>query len=155
MKKCRISRALNHSCEQHPLKKTKTIQSDLELAREVESEILEDVADADFSDVDNFAIKLSIEEAFANAIKHGNRYDERKTLAISWEYSGDKLIITIKDDGKGFKPSAVPDPTIAENRERPYGRGLMLINAYMDEVSHNDRGNSITMIKYKPDIDSQ
>jgi len=132
------------------LKKTKTIPSDLELAREVESEILDDVAGADFSEVDNFAIKLSIEEAFANAIKHGNRYDERKSLVISWESTGKKLIISITDDGEGFKPSAVPDPTIAENRERPYGRGLMLISAYMDKVSHNDRGNRITMTKIKP-----
>ena len=119
----------------------------MELARRIEEAILEDVAAASFPEVDIFAIKLSIEEAFANAIKHGNRYDDNKKLIVTWEYADDELKITITDEGGGFKPSAVPDPTVSENLERPHGRGLMLIRAYMDEVIHNDRGNQVVMIK--------
>ena len=55
--------------------------------------------------------------------------------------------ITIRDDGPGFDTTSLRDPTDPENLERAGGRGLLLINAFMSEVRHNDKGNEITMIK--------
>ena len=130
------------------MKHTRTIPSDLDSARQVEQLILDDYVCQDFSEVDCFAIKLALEEALANAIKHGNRYDESKKLHISWERDEKSVTMTIMDEGSGFSPSQIPDPTTDENRERPYGRGLMLIKAYMDKVQFNDAGTSITMTKF-------
>jgi serine/threonine-protein kinase RsbW len=59
----------------------------------------------------------------------------------------DRLEVRITDEGIGFDPSDVPDPTAVENLERPCGRGLMLMRHYMTEVSYNERGNSVYMIK--------
>ena len=56
--------------------------------------------------------------------------------------------IQIADQGGGFDPGALPDPTSDENLEKPCGRGVMLMRAYMDEIQYNPRGNSVRMVKY-------
>ena len=63
------------------------------------------------------------------------------------EISSDEIRVRVKDEGPGFKPCQVPDPTTPENLEKPSGRGLLLIRTFMTTVSHNDAGNEITMIK--------
>jgi serine/threonine-protein kinase RsbW len=100
-----------------------------------------------YDDAQLFAIKLSLEEALTNAIKHGNQLDPDKQVTIEFQVSPEQVAITVCDEGGGFTPDAVPDPTLDENLEKPCGRGVMLIRAYMTEATYNDSGNCLTMIK--------
>jgi len=97
-----------------------------------------------------FAVKLALEEAVINAIKHGNELDDTKRVIISFAIDQDRAVISVADEGEGFDPSEVPDPTDPERLLATSGRGLALIRAYMDEVRFNDKGNEITMIKHAP-----
>jgi serine phosphatase RsbU (regulator of sigma subunit)/anti-sigma regulatory factor (Ser/Thr protein kinase) len=97
-----------------------------------------------------FAVKLALEEAAINAIKHGNELDDTKKVTIGFAIDENKAVISITDEGEGFDPKDVPDPTSDEFLMATSGRGLALIHAYMDEVRFNDKGNEITMIKYAP-----
>ncbi len=96
-------------------------------------------------DRDVFCIKLALEEALVNAIKHGNQFDRAKKVYISYRLFPDRFEVAVRDDGPGFDPTDVPDPTAPENLERPCGRGLMLMRHYMTEVAYNPRGNGLTM----------
>ncbi len=79
---------------------------------------------------------LSITEATTNAIKHANKNDKSKKVTITAEKIGDQLVICVKDEGNGFDPAAVPDPTAPENLMKDSGRGLYLMKYYMDDVSY-------------------
>lgn len=121
-----------------------------------------------------FRIVLALKEALINAIDHGNLeldsklrehadnrynemgetrrrqspYSERRVRLIS-RISPRQVIYTIRDQGPGFDPSLLPDPRNPENLLKPHGRGMMLIQTFMDEVSHNETGNEVTMIKHR------
>jgi serine phosphatase RsbU (regulator of sigma subunit)/anti-sigma regulatory factor (Ser/Thr protein kinase) len=97
-----------------------------------------------------FAVKLALEEAAINAIKHGNELDDTKKVTISFSIDDNKAVIAVADEGEGFDPKTVPDPTADEFLMATSGRGLALIRAYMDDVRFNERGTEITMIKYAP-----
>jgi serine/threonine-protein kinase RsbW len=119
-----------------------------EVAR-AQDTILDAVRERDYTDAQIFAIKLSLEEALTNAIKHGNRLDPSKTVEVAYRITSDQVWIQICDEGGGFRPDGVPDPTLDENLERPCGRGVMLMRAYMTHVSFSDTGNCVTMIKQR------
>jgi len=125
------------------------IASTFEAARQAEQRLLEAVAEHGYSDSETFAIKLAVEEALINAIRHGNGMDPAKRVAISFDVNADRAVVTVADEGKGFRLADVPDPTADENLEKPRGRGIMLIRAYMDEVVFNDRGNQVRLTKHK------
>lgn len=93
-----------------------------------------------------FAIKLALEEALINAIKHGNRQDAKKTVTVDAKVSDKRAEFIIHDQGQGFVRTEVPDPTEQDNREKSSGRGLLLIEAYMTEVSYSDQGRRIKMV---------
>jgi serine/threonine-protein kinase RsbW len=123
------------------------IPSDPAEARRVQEQIEQVLKAAPCQDHDLFSIKLALEEALVNAIKHGNQYDSRKKVQISYSILPDRFIIRITDEGDGFNPADVPDPTAVENLERPCGRGLMLMRHYMTEVNYSERGNCVIMAK--------
>ena len=127
----------------------KTVEkvTDLPSARRVEKRILDEAARHGYDDSSMFGIRLALEEGLNNAIKHGNRYDPTKAITVCYEVDAGRVAVTIADEGVGFDPCSVPDPTADENLEKPCGRGLMLIRAYMDEVRFNERGNQIHMVK--------
>jgi serine/threonine-protein kinase RsbW len=116
----------------------------------VESLILNRMEALNYGERTIFGVRLAIEEAVINAIKHGNRMDKAKKVTITYSVDRDECVVSVADEGPGFDPSAVPDPTTDENLELPHGRGLVLIRAYMDEVSYNDKGNTVTMRKKAP-----
>jgi serine/threonine-protein kinase RsbW len=97
---------------------------------------------------DVFSIKLALEEALVNAIKHGNQLDRAKKVYISYRLHIDRFEVQITNEGPGFDSADVPDPTAIENLERPCGRGLMLMRHYMTVVNHNVSGNSVSMCKH-------
>ena len=126
-----------------------TIPSDLGEARTLQSRIEEALIATSFSEHEIFAIKLAVEEALVNAIKHGNQLDPDKRVAVSFQVTCERFDIKIVDEGPGFNPEDVPDPTAIENIERPCGRGLLLIRGFMNEVTYHGRGNVVTMSKLK------
>jgi serine/threonine-protein kinase RsbW len=95
-----------------------------------------------------FAVKLALEEAIVNAIRHGNRMDRDLMVLVRYCVSPQCVVIEVTDRGVGFDPSDVPDPTTDENLGRPDGRGIMLIRAYMDEVTFSSNGSVVTLVKY-------
>ncbi|HTU89026.1 MAG TPA: ATP-binding protein [Gemmataceae bacterium] len=124
-----------------------SIPSDAADARRIQDEIEHLLHARHVNEHDIFSIKLALEEALVNAIKHGNQMDRAKKVHISYQLFADRFHVQISDDGNGFDPSDVPDPTAFENLERPCGRGLMLMRHYMTEVAFNERGNGVTMSK--------
>lgn len=96
---------------------------------------------------DVFAVHLSLEEAIVNAILHGNAGDAKKLVEITFQISETELRVEIVDEGTGFNPDALPDPTADENLEKPSGRGVMLMRHYMDDVQYNKTGNHVSMRK--------
>ncbi|MEM7626810.1 MAG: ATP-binding protein [Planctomycetota bacterium] len=102
---------------------------------------------AGFEEQSLFAIRLALDEALTNAVRHGNGSDPTKNVTVEFSASAGKLTVSIEDEGPGFKPEDVPDPTAEENLCRPHGRGVMLMKAYMTEVTYNERGNRVTLTK--------
>ncbi len=90
---------------------------------------------------------VALDEAFVNAVKHGNKFDTNKLVRVSVEICRDKASFTIEDEGEGFDVKGIPDPTNPENLFKTSGRGVMFIYNIMDEVSYNSRGNRLTMVK--------
>lgn len=96
---------------------------------------------------DIFGVHLALEEALVNAVKHGNRMDEAKSVHVEVKLSPDRLYVRIRDEGPGFKMEEVPDCTEDENLEKASGRGIMLMRNFMSFVEYNDVGNMVTMEK--------
>jgi serine/threonine-protein kinase RsbW len=95
----------------------------------------------------NSNIVLALDEAIANAIKHGNHEDPTKQVHVVVEFTHDEVTFTITDEGDGFDLNALPDPTDPSCLMRTCGRGVMLIYHIMDEVEYNARGNQVRMKK--------
>lgn len=90
---------------------------------------------------------VALDEAFVNAVKHGNKYDSHKLVRITAEVSKQEARFTIEDEGEGFDVNSIPDPLDPENLFKSSGRGVLFIFNIMDEVEYNERGNRLTMIK--------
>ena len=124
-----------------------TIQSDLAAAHQLQCEIEAALSAVAFGERDVFAVKLALEEALVNAIRHGNNLDPTKRVHVRYTVTPERIDIRITDEGQGFNPNEVPDPTAPENLERPCGRGLLLMRHYMTEVHYSDCGRAVQMCK--------
>ncbi len=131
------------------MQETKVIPTDLQAARSFAEEFLAKVEAEGFNEGDRFAVRLALEEALVNAIKHGNRSDPDKSISVVVEMDPKAVAITVTDEGPGFDPDHLPDPTADENLEKPSGRGIMLMRVYMDEVTFNESGNQVRMVKQR------
>lgn len=123
------------------------IASDTQEGRQVVDELLQQLQSENWSEHDIFGVHLAVEEALVNAIKHGNQLAADKSVHVWYKMSPEILRIEIEDEGGGFDPEDVPDPTMDENLEIPSGRGLMLMRSYMSRVEFNERGNRVLMEK--------
>lgn len=92
-----------------------------------------------------FGIRLALEEALSNAFKHGNGDDPAKTVRLTCRIADDRIVLEVEDEGQGFDPSSVPDPTQEENVEIPAGRGLVLMRSFMSDVTIHPPGNRVEM----------
>ncbi|MEE2640772.1 MAG: response regulator [Planctomycetota bacterium] len=126
-----------------------------------------------WDETERLRVGVALDESLLNAMHHGNLevdsalrdegdgsgyrdeiekrtsldpYRDRK-VKIDAEISEEEIVVRVEDEGPGFEPNRVPDPTSAENLEKPSGRGLLLIRTFMTQVSHNESGNQITMVK--------
>lgn len=120
----------------------------LQKARKVEEAILEECKNVGFPEHDLFAIKLAVEEALVNAVKHGNCNDKSKCVKVQYRITPERCDITIEDEGPGFDPACVPDPTDDANIEENHGRGILLMRAYMSSVVYSPSGNRVTLTKF-------
>jgi serine/threonine-protein kinase RsbW len=111
----------------------------------VESAIDEVVTEIGITQENYGKILVSTLEAVNNAIMHGNKYEKDKLVDVEISYKNEKLKIKIKDEGKGFIPEEVPDPTIPQNIEALNGRGIFLMSKLADEIKYSKRGNTVTM----------
>jgi serine/threonine-protein kinase RsbW len=90
-------------------------------------------------------ILVSTLEAVHNAILHGNNSDPEKFVDVEMRFSSNKLMVKVSDEGPGFSPDKVPDPTVPLNREEPNGRGVFLMSRLADSIKYSKKGNAVTM----------
>jgi serine/threonine-protein kinase RsbW len=93
----------------------------------------------------SFNLRTALAEALGNAIRYGNGEDPDRIVRVYVELGRDFVRIHVDDDGHGFDPSRLPDPTHPENLERDYGRGLFVIRHLVDDVAFNEKGNGICL----------
>ena len=118
-----------------------------EAGQAVQERIVSRLESLEYSVRDVFGVRLALEEALVNAIKHGNGLDPDKTVRVNCLIEDDLLRVEIEDQGPGFNMGEVPDPTAEENLERPCGRGIMLIKSFMTNVEYNAKGNRVVLEK--------
>ena len=97
-----------------------------------------------------FGVDMAVREAVTNAVLHGNRQDETKTVEVSFKNSPEAIEITVRDQGEGFDPGSVPDPTDPQNILKTCGRGILFMRNFMDEVEwsrHPEGGTVVRMTK--------
>ena len=126
-----------------------TLDSTLETVDSAEQTAGRMAAQCGFGEDEVMQIAMAVREAAVNAVLHGNAYDPAKKVTFGFENTGNSLVITVSDEGKGLKPEAIPDPLKPENLLKQSGRGIFLIRAFMDEVRIRtlEPGTEITMIK--------
>lgn len=90
-------------------------------------------------------VLVAITEATNNAIQHGNKYDPKKKVHISYSVDSDMIRFIIQDEGQGFNPDILPDPTDPENIEKPHGRGVFLMKRLADTVSFEENGTRVCL----------
>jgi serine/threonine-protein kinase RsbW len=97
-----------------------------------------------------FGIDMAVREAVTNAVLHGNRQDEAKLVEIKLKSSPEAVEISVHDQGLGFNPEEVPDPTAQENILKTSGRGIFFMRTFMDEVDWTippGGGTTVRMLK--------
>jgi serine/threonine-protein kinase RsbW len=122
--------------------------SDFDAGCDVQRQILKEVERRGFNSNSLFATRLALEEALVNAIKHGNKLDPKKRVIVQAKVTPKRVEIEIEDEGPGFDRSSVPDPTAEENLCKCSGRGILLIEAYMNSVSWSRGGRRVRMVRY-------
>ena len=90
-------------------------------------------------------IMVAALEAVNNAIIHGNKSDPGKLVDVEIDFKENDITITVTDEGNGFRPEKIPDPTLPENIEELSGRGVFLMSKLADSIKFNEKGNSVTM----------
>ncbi len=131
---------------------TMTIPADPRAIPKVTDGVTQVLTEKGWSEPDIMAVELALQEAVANAIRHGCGGDATKQLecAVNCDAAGE-VVITVRDPGTGFDFKAVPDPRDPENMLKPGGRGIFLINGLMDEVQYTEGGRALQMRKRKPE----
>jgi serine/threonine-protein kinase RsbW len=132
-----------------PVRRSVVVESRPSALEQLCREILSTLETGGFSQDDIFAVHMALEEAFLNAVKHGNRMDPTKSVTVDYLVDPGKVEICMTDEGPGFDPRCIPDPRVGKNLYRPEGRGLLLIRSYMHTVEYNERGNSLRMVRCK------
>ena len=132
------------------------LPSDLSLMNGVLHYLIERVSRLGIIQPERSNLFIALDEAFVNAVVHGNRNDRSKLVRIIAELTSKEARFTIEDEGEGFDVRNVPDPRDPSNLFKTSGRGVLLIYNIMDEVEYNERGNRLTMVKRTGDtLDSK
>lgn len=94
----------------------------------------------------NLNFRVGLTEALSNAMLYGNSRDPSKRVLVEIAFLQECIEARVTDQGNGFDPATVPDPTSPENLMKPCGRGLFLMRKLLDEVRYNDQGNQVTLV---------
>ncbi|NLD45746.1 MAG: ATP-binding protein [Clostridiaceae bacterium] len=125
--------------------KSISIDSKIKNLRIVENEI-DELTQSLGVKQDNYGkIMVAAMEAVNNAITHGNKSDPDKKVIVEISYDNNEIKIKVTDEGMGFDPENIPDPTKPENIEKVSGRGVFLMSRLADTIEFNEKGNSVTM----------
>ena len=127
------------------------IVSDLNEGHRLQRVVLSQLEREGWPEVDMFAVRLALEEAVVNAIKHGNNHDSDKNVHFICKIADDRLWVSIADEGPGFDPEDVPDCTELENLDQPSGRGIKLMQSFMTKVKYCGNGACVEMEKTRSD----
>lgn len=126
-----------------------TVPSRTGAGHQVLEQVLDQLREHGWIEHDVFGVHLAMEEALTNAIRHGNQFDDSKNVQVRCQLSTDFLSVSIVDEGPGFDPSKVPDPTSPDHLDVPSGRGIMLMRSFMTRVEYNSVGNRVTLEKQR------
>ncbi|MBX3365587.1 MAG: ATP-binding protein [Phycisphaeraceae bacterium] len=128
-----------------------TVTADRSAVAGLVSRIMDIVERFNYPKTSRFAIHLALEEAVSNAFRHGHKLlPPDAAVTVEAHVDARRVRIAVEDQGPGFTPDTIPDPTLDENLAKPDGRGLMLIRAYMTRVDFNPRGNRLEMTYERP-----
>lgn len=133
----------------------RVIENDSHLLKQLSGEITEKLTSLGVSEESLFEVRVAFEEALRNAMLHGNKMDAQKKVLVEAEMSEEKVKICVSDEGAGFDPEKIPDPTDEENILKTSGRGVYIIRHFMDEVKYENGGRKVSMIKcFSPKLNS-
>lgn len=127
------------------------LDSTLESVDSAESQVLGVAEEVGFGEEELHQIGMAVRESMVNAVVHGNRYSARKKVHLSVSKGAKRLTVVIADEGEGFDVKAIPDPLAEANLLRQSGRGLLLMQAFVDEFQVQKRepsGTEVRMVKY-------
>ena len=122
-----------------------TIPSETAAGQKVQDRIIEQLEAADYPPRGVFGMRLALEEAIVNAIKHGNKFAAEKSVVVTYQMVDDLVTVTVTDEGAGFDPALVPDPTDDENLDKPSGRGIMLMQSFLNRVEYLQGGRQVLL----------
>lgn len=130
------------------------VPTSTESIRECQERLAELLADLEFPDRDRFSIRLAVEEALVNALKHGNCRDESRQIEFTCKVGSESICVEIADEGTGFDPGDVASSCEDGNLLNPNGRGIALMRQFMDRVEFSGRGTRVLLEKQRSDIDA-
>jgi len=125
----------------------RVLESDPRQCADLVRELMDLLESEAWTKDDMFGIRMAVEEAVMNAIKHGNDEVRDRKVYVLFRLEKDRFYAKISDQGKGFCPDDVPDPTAETNLEKTSGRGVMLMKTFVDECRYNSCGNSVELVK--------
>ncbi|MFH1553050.1 MAG: ATP-binding protein [Candidatus Omnitrophota bacterium] len=125
-----------------------TLANDNRLLKKVSTKLINDLKKKGVEEDIIFDVHVAFEEALRNAMIHGNKSESGKKVIIETNMTETEVVICVEDEGDGFDPWGLPDPTLNENLLKEGGRGVYLIRHLMDEVRYEEGGRKIIMIKY-------
>jgi serine/threonine-protein kinase RsbW len=138
--------------KQSPAEVKEQLESTLESVDYAEELVMRAAREMGFDEDQQHEIGISLRECMVNAVVHGNRYNARKKVHFSLSHTPDRLEIVIGDEGEGFEAAKLPDPLADENLLRQSGRGVLMMQAFMDEFQVAPRspsGTEVRMVKYR------
>ena len=127
-----------------------SLPSRIETVAAAAAAVAEFLSRSGISDDAAFGVDMAVREAVTNAVIHGNRQDENKTVDVTLKSTAEAVEISVHDQGPGFNPEEVPDPTAAENILKTSGRGIFFMRTFMDEVDwliRPEGGTTVRMVK--------
>ena len=135
---------------------SEAIPSATEAVEPVVARMMCALGDCDCTDGQSNAVELALREALANAILHGNKGNRRKKVEVDcFRQSDESILVVVRDQGRGFDPTTLDDPTKPENVYRAGGRGIFLIRHFMDDVEFERGGSEIRMRKNRVPAEQQ
>ena len=116
---------------------------------QVQEQVASLLGEFQFTDRDKFSVRLAMEEALVNAIRHGSKANPKQRVRINFSVDTKRVRIEIEDQGEGFCLEDVPSPTAEENLTKNSGRGIHLLQSFMDVAEYSESGRRLLLEKHR------